>query len=496
MPYPFTLQEAELRIPASHTVLQRKQHAYAFYAQPIVHCLIYWATQKNIYGVPWVPGAISYLDGLAFWTHDKDAVERACMGSTAFIVEHPEHLFFLEKIFAEKAKGFLSFVTKELSAPSDGVAPQGLYDLFARFHRLYEEAYVYGEPIVWPIKDSLYAMLRERYPSVPHAEFTTLLTSPDLTFLQQERISLLSVALSSDPEKSLAKHAREYAWIPFDYGVSTLGVEYFHRELAEARRADVSTLQEELMGLEEFSRRTGRAQAGICARYHVTDGDWKLFAVLQAAARLLDRKKEVFTKAHVAMAPFQRRVARLSGLDDAHAQFIHPDELSRLLVDGKPFSATEREKISARYSGSIYWCAPDDQVIYYSDGPLVREQLSVFLSAHDAPEETETLSGTVAYPGIVQGKVRVITSPHEADQLAEGEILVVEMTSPDYLVAMKRAAAIVTNEGGITSHAAIVARELKVPCIVGTKHATRVFATGDLVEVDAEIGEVRKIRHA
>ena len=68
-----------------------------------------------------------------------------------------------------------------------------------------------------------------------------------------------------------------------------------------------------------------------------------------------------------------------------------------------------------------------------------------------------------------------------------------EMTTPDFVPAMKKAAAIVTEQGGITSHAAIVSRELGVPCVIGTKIATRVLKDGDLVEVDANKGIVRKV---
>ena len=68
------------------------------------------------------------------------------------------------------------------------------------------------------------------------------------------------------------------------------------------------------------------------------------------------------------------------------------------------------------------------------------------------------------------------------------------MTRPDYIAGMKKAAAIVTNEGGITCHAAIVSRELGIPCIIGTKIATQVFKDGDLVEVNANHGWVRKIK--
>ena len=71
-----------------------------------------------------------------------------------------------------------------------------------------------------------------------------------------------------------------------------------------------------------------------------------------------------------------------------------------------------------------------------------------------------------------------------------GEILVTAMTTPDYLPAMHKAAAFVTDEGGVTCHAAIVARELKKPCVIGTKFATQIFKTGDKVDVDAINGTV------
>ena len=78
--------------------------------------------------------------------------------------------------------------------------------------------------------------------------------------------------------------------------------------------------------------------------------------------------------------------------------------------------------------------------------------------------------------------------------MKQGEILVAPMTSPDYITALRKAAAVITDEGGITSHAAIVSRELGIPGIVGTKIATQVLKDGDLVEVDAERGIVRIIK--
>ena len=99
-----------------------------------------------------------------------------------------------------------------------------------------------------------------------------------------------------------------------------------------------------------------------------------------------------------------------------------------------------------------------------------------------------------AFKGKVQGVARVIMDAHNPGEFNDGDILITGMTRPDYLNLMKKSAAFVTDEGGITCHAAIVARELKRPCVIGTKIATKVFKSGDLVEVDAETGIVRKIK--
>ena len=104
--------------------------------------------------------------------------------------------------------------------------------------------------------------------------------------------------------------------------------------------------------------------------------------------------------------------------------------------------------------------------------------------------------GQPASRGIAKGKVRIALTPQDSYLLEEGEILVCSMTAPDYVPAMKRAAAIVTVEGGLLSHAAIMSREFGKPCVIGTKIATKVLKDGDMVEVDAEKGVVTILKKA
>jgi pyruvate,water dikinase len=100
------------------------------------------------------------------------------------------------------------------------------------------------------------------------------------------------------------------------------------------------------------------------------------------------------------------------------------------------------------------------------------------------------LRGLGASPGQSSGPVRVLSSPTESAALRDGDVLVARMTSPDWVPLMRRAAAIVTDAGGMTSHAAIVSRELGVPCVVGTRDATRVLRNGTYVSVDGSAGIV------
>ncbi|MBW2999826.1 hypothetical protein KY339_04075 [Candidatus Woesearchaeota archaeon] len=113
--------------------------------------------------------------------------------------------------------------------------------------------------------------------------------------------------------------------------------------------------------------------------------------------------------------------------------------------------------------------------------------------------DTDTVKGTCASGGKAKGKVVVLheslsgTLKKDLDRVKKGDILVTNMTSPDMVPATEKAAAIVTDAGGMLCHAAIISRELNIPCVVGTGIATEVFKDGEIVEVDADAGEVRKI---
>ncbi|MEK7116851.1 MAG: PEP-utilizing enzyme [Patescibacteria group bacterium] len=119
-------------------------------------------------------------------------------------------------------------------------------------------------------------------------------------------------------------------------------------------------------------------------------------------------------------------------------------------------------------------------------------------------EDKKEIRGTIANKGIIRGKVKVIPQNYYADfsilkklfeEMGKGDILVAETTSPELMPACSKAGAIITNQGGLLSHAAIVSRELNIPCIIGTGNATEILKDGDMIEVDANNGVVKILKN-
>ena len=110
--------------------------------------------------------------------------------------------------------------------------------------------------------------------------------------------------------------------------------------------------------------------------------------------------------------------------------------------------------------------------------------------------EIQEINGQVANLGLKKGIARIVLTTRDFAKMKNNDILVTHMTTPQFIPILKRAAAIVTDEGGITCHAAIVSRELNVPCIIGTKKATAIIRDGQLIEVNANHGVVRILKRS
>lgn len=153
--------------------------------------------------------------------------------------------------------------------------------------------------------------------------------------------------------------------------------------------------------------------------------------------------------------------------------------------------SVSQQIISQRKKGFALYINKNKNVMCIQ-GDAIKKLLEMFdLSFQE--EKIKDITGRVASKGKVSGKVVIVRGIKDLEKVEAGDILVAVTTHPDYVPAMRKAAAIVTDEGGITSHAAIVSREFGMPCIVGTKLATKSLKDGDLVEVDADKGILRKL---
>ena len=141
-----------------------------------------------------------------------------------------------------------------------------------------------------------------------------------------------------------------------------------------------------------------------------------------------------------------------------------------------------------QFPQDIEWAIEDNQVFIVQTRPVttIREVAEVTPEI----EAPILLIGASASPGMASGPAKIVPEASQIDKIVNGDILVAEMTTPDFVPAMKRAAAIVTDRGGRTAHAAIVSRELGIPCVVGAKKATATLKDGQVVTVDGTKGKV------
>lgn len=146
-----------------------------------------------------------------------------------------------------------------------------------------------------------------------------------------------------------------------------------------------------------------------------------------------------------------------------------------------------------RFPQDVEWAIEDGRIYIVQTRPVTTLQKVKEVKGREVEVKgREVVRGLPASPGVASGIVRLILDPSQLHKLNPGEILVTKMTNPDYVPAMRKASAIITDEGGLTCHAAIVSRELGIPCIVGTGNATTSLQEGELVTVDAINGVVYK----
>ena len=215
--------------------------------------------------------------------------------------------------------------------------------------------------------------------------------------------------------------------------------------------------------------------------------DPKLVLVYQKLLWVKDLRDELRRDAFYLAYPFLKKVSTAFGLSVLELGNFLPAELTELSENWTANEVEVKKLISDRKKAIV--ATYDGEFTIISGG-------KAYDMIHENDSDVNLVSefnGKVGCLGKVEGEVYVLKSEKDIANFPAGAVLVATTTNPNYLPAMNKAIAFVTDEGGITSHAAIVARELGVPCIVGCKVAMKVLKSGDKVEVDAEKGIVRRI---
>jgi len=206
-----------------------------------------------------------------------------------------------------------------------------------------------------------------------------------------------------------------------------------------------------------------------------------IVGLLKSAEIVRDKRKQVaMAGAHV-MLKFLDEIVRRKKLDLDLAKRAHWFEFQDLL--DHPKETVERLK-KRDYMSIVL----DGNSFHYLDYIAIEPRTV-------ADSDVQFFKGTPAAAGIYKGRVKIIVTKKDFPKMKKGDILVTDMTRPDYLPIMRLAGAIITDEGGLTCHAAVVSREMGIPCVVGTKIGTQVLHDGQRVEVDADRGVVKIVKN-
>lgn len=310
------------------------------------------------------------------------------------------------------------------------------------------------------------------------AENFQLLSSPSqISFLSQAQTALWEIkrANGAKQQNLIKKFISDFGWIENNYVAANAltGKEVLAKAIKQAHPANNN------------AKKTQTAKQDLIKKLKLTAQEKFVIQTIDYGAVWQDERKKFMLKA---MGRTERVIQEISsrlGLNLDVFKFITPQEINLKNLSNKTFL----KKLKVRHPRSVYY------VLGGVGKTVSGEGLTTILSLIEKPsfQQAQELFGMVANKGFATGRVRVCQSLGDIHKVKKGEILVASMTRPEFLPAMQKAAGFVTDEGGITSHASIVSREMDKPCIIGTKLATKIFKTGDLVEVDANKGIVKKI---
>ena len=284
--------------------------------------------------------------------------------------------------------------------------------------------------------------------------------------------------------KRITGHYQQYFYVKFMW-IGKEGLHSFDHYIKElvkfiGRKSDAVSLLHDMN--KEFEKNKGQKE-NLLQKLNVNTEHITLFNAFGdfMVTKIYRRFAQIF--AVYRMQPILKEIARRCQLSLMQVRFMTTPEIEAALL--------RKELNSQELNRRVKLC------VYYADAyghkimtGIEATRIAEMLEKRSTADVSE-FKGQTGCIGKAKGIVKIIIRPEDMSKMNEGDILVSIATDPDIVPAMKKAAAFVTEQGGVTSHAAIVAREMNKPCVIGTKIATRVLKDGDMVEVDATKGIVK-----
>ncbi len=299
-----------------------------------------------------------------------------------------------------------------------------------------------------------------------------------------------ALANSRTLDKLVENHVSRYCWVNYGYGGPALTRASFVEEIAAIVRG--SNPEAELKTLERRQSEIEEKRAAFTKQLNLTDDEAHLLKVGATASFLKTYRKELMSFACFALDLLSAETAKRFGLALGAVRACTKDEIPAMLRGGAD-AVPDKAKLKERQEYCGYVTVDEDayEILYGDDVRSLIKRVAVKTEA--VSDEVKIIKGHTACKGFVRGFVKVINTVSDMYKMDHKNVLVSVQTNPELVPVMKKAAAIVTDLGGITCHAAIVSRELGVPCVIGTRIATKVLHDGDLVEVDATNATVKKL---
>jgi len=312
------------------------------------------------------------------------------------------------------------------------------------------------------------------------------LSAPDnLSFFQKEELEFMQIKLIKNRAKqsnALKKHQKEYYWLRNSYGFTkVLDIDYFRKEL---NKISIKKAKEKIKEIKDYSKKARERKKELIKKYKINKEIVNIAEKLSYCIWWQDyRKTFIFIANHI-NSEFIKQVSRVKNISFKELCYYTSSEIIDLLQNNWKINAKKR------FEGFIMYYH-EEKDLTYKVGKQANDFVKPYLEVK-IDKDLEEFRGLVVSKGkIVRGKVKILLTPRNLDKMNKGDILVAPMTSPDFIVAMRKASAIITDEGGMTCHAAIVSRELGIPCIVGVRIASKILKDGDVVEIDTNHGKIR-----